>query len=456
MIHRKTFFALVLSAASLTNPCALFAQHGGGGGHIGGSAAGGGGLSSGNRATGVQNKDDLRDFHQIMAVQASREQKIAYAAMVKSTALAAAELQGFQEQARKESNLAAVALADKNLADALDTARTLNKKFVEGFSEAQKSGLKEMIKRLGKADLELGQESRVLDQSFEMKASSAQIAGAAEGLGRALTAFQREQSGLGEEMSIESASASQESAYNLPALRNTVNVSGQNVLIDSSGIVSKAAAENGQNVFAVELTADLTDLQHSFTDVLRGLLNQSDRCGEHIEVLSATLIPQQASSLAQAQLHYERWTCTTMFGRENQAEIVEGNATIYVTLSPYVAGDGTLRQKAEMSRVEADGLLRDALVSGSLSERLSSRISDAVLSAMSQGADFKSSIPPEARPYVALKQARFQGTGSGRLLALMVGEILVPNENLAAVAGALQQQSTAAAQSAARPELLTR
>ncbi len=68
-------------AALLAYPCAMVAQHGGGGGRIGGASAGGGGLSGGNRATGIENKDDLRGFHEIMAVQATSEQKIAYAVM---------------------------------------------------------------------------------------------------------------------------------------------------------------------------------------------------------------------------------------------------------------------------------------------------------------------------------------------------------------------------------------
>ena len=76
---RSTIERIVLAAALLACPCAMFAQHGGGGGRLGGSSAGGGGLSSGNHASGVDAKDDLRDFHQIMAVQASNEQKIAYA-----------------------------------------------------------------------------------------------------------------------------------------------------------------------------------------------------------------------------------------------------------------------------------------------------------------------------------------------------------------------------------------
>ena len=115
---------IVLAAALLAYPSGAFAQHGGGGGHVGGPAAGGGGLSGGNHATGIDTKDDLRDFHQIMAVQASREQKIAYAAMLKSTEAAGAELQGFVELLGKGNNAPEVANHDKTFEEAIEIART--------------------------------------------------------------------------------------------------------------------------------------------------------------------------------------------------------------------------------------------------------------------------------------------------------------------------------------------
>ena len=152
----------VLAAALLTYPQISFAQHGGGGGHIGGTAAGGGGLSSGNRASGIENKDDLRDFHEIMAVQASNEQKAAYAAMVKSTATASAQLQSFVALLDKQDNASEIAQRDKSFADAIETARTLNKKFLEGFSEPQKSGLKEITEKIRESRFRTGTTGQVV------------------------------------------------------------------------------------------------------------------------------------------------------------------------------------------------------------------------------------------------------------------------------------------------------
>jgi hypothetical protein len=450
----------LMAVGLLASPLVMRAQHGGGGGHVGGSAAGGSGLSGGNHATGVDAKDDLRDFHEIMAVQATSEQKIAFAAIVKSAAVAEAQLQGLVEEMGKENNAAEIAKRDKNLADAVETARTLNKKFLEGFSEPQKSGLKEMIKRLGKADSELGQQARTLDQAFEAnsgtKPASAQMTSAANGLGHAISIFQHEQTGLGEEMSIDSSGAGQDVAYKLPLVKNLVTLANQPLTIATSGMVSKGVSEGGQNTFAVELTADLTDLQHSFTDVLRGQLNKADRCGERIDIATAALTPQQPASMVVAQLHYERWSCTTMFGRENMNEILEGNATVEVKLTPSVAEDGMLGLTARLGNVDADGLLGESLRSGSLGDMLRDKISSSVLAVMNQGGDFKVALPNGVRDYANLKRARFEEVGAGRLAAVMDGEIRVSNDKLADLTGELKRQDSVAAQSVSQPELMSR
>ena len=445
---------LFLSVALLGYPYRSFAQHGGGGGHIGGSAAGGGGLSSGNHASGVENKDDLHDFHEIMAVQASNEQKAAYAAMVKSTAAAGAQLQDFVALLDKGNNASEIAKRDKSFADAIETALTLNKKFVEGFSEAQKSGLKEITKRLGKADSELAQTARSLDQQVEANAASAQIAGVARSIEGVLTGFQREQADLGDEMSISNSNGSSDVAFNIPTVKNKINFADQAFSVTTSGTISKAVAEAGQNTFAMELTADMSDLQQTVTDVLHARLDASDRCGERITLQTAALTPEEPASLVIAQIHYERWTCGTMFGRESMNEIVEGSGTIEVKLTPAVAEDGSLRLSARIDRIDAEGLIGDLLRSDALGNALRDKISDAILSTLQQGADFKAALPTATRGYATLRRAKFQGTGSGKLLAVFDGDIRVSNENLTAVTRELQERSLQSAEE--RPELTAR
>jgi hypothetical protein len=425
-----------------------------GGGRIGGGTAGGTGLSGGNRPTGIDAKDDLRDFHEIMAVQASPEQKIAFAVMVGSTAIAAQHLQALLDQLGKPKSPADIAQREKNLGDALEAARTLNKKFLEGFSEAQKSGLKEMIRRVNKADLEVGQLERALDQDSESGIAT-QLLSAAQSLGRALTLFQGEQAGLGEEMSIDSSAIRAESAYNLTPIRTTVNYGNQEVLIDTSGVISRVSGEGNDNKFTVELTADLTDLQHTFADVLRTRLDKSERCGERIEIQTANLTADPPASQAAVELHYERWTCATMFGRENVNEVVEGAATLEVQLTAAVAEDGSLRLNSKLNRIDAQGLLGESLRAGALGDSLRDQIANCLLSALTQGTDFKVMLPAAARGGATLRRARFQGTGAGRLVALVDGDIRVSNEQLAALTAELKRQSTATVP-AVQPQLMSR
>jgi hypothetical protein len=448
---------IILAAALLAYPCGMFAQHGGGGGHVGGPAAGGTGLSTGNHATGVDSKDDLRDFHEIMAVQASNEQKGAYAAMLKSTEAASAELQRFVEQLGKANNAPEVANRDKRFEDGIDTARTLNKKFLEGFSEAQKSGLKEITKRLAKADSELAQQAKMLDQEVEANAASAQMTNSAQSLEKALSGFHREQMDLGEEMSITTSGNGQDSAFNLPAVKNTVNFAGQTVTISTSAVVSQGVAEGGQNTFAVKLTADMSDLQQTITDVLRAKLDKTDACGERIALQTAALTPQAPAGIVVAQLHYERWTCTTMFGRESMNEIVEGNGTIEVKMTPAVADDGTLRLLAQIGHIDAEGLVGELLRTGTVGEALRDKISESVLFALRQGGDLRAALPPGARSYATLRRAQFQGTGSGKLMAVLEGELRVSNENLIAITSELKERSSQSANgTTTRPELMAR
>lgn len=446
--------AIVLAAVLLAYPCGMWAQHGGGGGHVGGGVAGGEGLSAGNHASGVDAKDDLRDFHEIMAVQASAEQKTAYAAMVKSTTGASTELKILIGLIGKENSVQEVASHDKTLEDAIETARTLNKRFLEGFSEAQKSGLKEITKRLGKADSELAQQAKALDQAVETNAVAAQMANTAQGLERAFTSFQHEQTGLGEEMSITPFDNGQESAFNLPPVKNSINFANRPMVITMSGVVSNGVAEGGQNTFAVKLTEDMADLQLAIADVLRAQLNQADSCGERIAIQTAALTAQEGAGVVAAQLHYERWTCTTMFGRTSMNELVEGNGTIEVKLAPAVAQDGSLQLVAQMGRVDAEGLVGESLRSGSTGERLRDKIMESVLAVMRQGGDFKAALPAGARGYATLRRARFQGTGSGRLIAVLDGEIQVSNDNLAALTTELQERSSQSPP--ALPQLMTR
>lgn len=447
----------VAGFALLALPCCAFAQRGGGGGHIGGPSAGGGAMGSGGRPTGVDVKDDLRTFHEIMAVQASREQIAAFALMVQSTAAAAARLKEFETTVGANYSASELAGRDKKLEDAVDGARLLNKNFLAGFSEKQKTGLKEILKRLGKTDSEMGQQAKNVDREVEENVASSQINSAAQGLDHALADFQRAQSGLGEEMSIPTETL-EASTFNLTPVKNTFKVGDRAIRVTTSRTVSRADAENSaveKNTFSVELTSDLSDLQLSIANVLRPQIDRTSGCGERIAVRTAELTPRAAAAVAEVQLHFERWACTQMMGREMMDEIVESNGSVEIVLTPTVADDGTLRVSGQVGNVRAEGLMAESLRTGALGEALRDKAAESVASLLRQCGDLKVALPPGAGNNATLKLAKFQGTGSGRLAVVFEGEIKVPSEQMQALIGQLGSASVSTGDAVPGP-LLTR
>jgi hypothetical protein len=432
---------IVLGVAMLACPCGVLAQHGGGapgGGGSGGGSAGGGGLSgSAGRATGVSEKDGLGDFRELMAVQANSQQVIQYASLVKSTAAVGAEVQSFLEQVGKANSAADLAGRGAALNQAVENARTENKRFLDGLSERQKSGLKEIIKRLAKADSDLEQQARALDQTTaDAKAVSQLISASAQNLDRTLTSFRSQQGELGDEMSIR-AGAGPDSAFNLPAVKSSIKFGGQPVDITTLEVISQGVVEGGQNTFKVELTVDMSDLQQNFTQVLRAQLNKADRCGEQIAIRTAALTPLPPAAAVTVQLHYERWAC---FGGA-QNEMAEGNGTLELRLTPAVADDGTLRLALEVRRINAEGMVGELLRSGSLGDALRDEVTQSLLAVMRRGGDFQTTLPPSAQGYATLRRAQFQGTGAGKLMAVLHGEIRVSNEKATAITSELKERS---------------
>ncbi len=432
---------VTLGAALLAYPCGMLAQHGGGGGSMGGGGAGGGGLSGpAGRASGVSTKDELKDFRAALAVQATSQQIVEYTLMVKSAAAAGAELQGFLELLGKPNPGSELASRGATLDQALERARTENRKFLDGLSERQKSGLKEITKKLAKADSDLEQQTKALDQMVaDTKAVAQQISGSGQGLEHALTAFQSQQADLGQEMNVGAAYNGPDSAFANAPVKSSVNFRNQSIAITTSGVISAGVAEGGQNTFKLELTADLSDLQNNIAEVLRAQLNKADRCGEQIVIQSASLTPKPPASLAVVQLHFERWAC---FGRDTVNEMAEGNGTIEVKLTPAVGEDGTLQLTPEIGRISAEGLVGEQLRSGALGDAVRDTVAQSVLTTMREGGDFKVTLPPTAQGYATLRRAQFQGTGSGKLMAVLGGEIRVSDEKATALTSELKGRSS--------------
>jgi hypothetical protein len=418
----------------------------------------GGGAGTG-RPGGVSEKDDLKDFHRAMAVQATDEQRAAFAKIAQYAQAASDQLKTFRESLQKVPASSPLADRAAMLDQAIEKARAGNQNFLTSFSSAQKSGLQDIARKLGKADSDLDKQVKALDQAVHTpKPDSEQISSSAATLDKGLASFQSEQLALGREMSILFDPTRQDVTFSLPLVTNSINVAGLPISIPTSGAVSRASvatpAENGNNIFAVKLVADLSDLQLNITGILRSRLTRTPRCGERIEIQQATLTPLEPASLVVANVHFERWVCTPGSGRgspgsESPMEVAAGDATIEVKLTPSVEPPSVetslvetktgLGLVSEITRVEAEGFLRDMLRSGDLGATLRDQIADSLLSALQKGTDLKTTLPPAARPSATLQKAHFQDAGADQLNLVLDGQLQFSDEQTQQFAAQLKQ-----------------
>ena len=98
----------------------------------------------------------------------------------------------------------------KPLTSAVQEAQTDNEHFLQSFSAVQKSGLKDVTKKLGKANSDVTKQSKALTQGLGHSGIEAkQIAGVVEKLDKALSDFQTKQLAVGTEMGIQREGSSQ-------------------------------------------------------------------------------------------------------------------------------------------------------------------------------------------------------------------------------------------------------
>jgi hypothetical protein len=404
---------------------------------------GGGGTRGGSvPPSGVNQPDSLKDFHHIMAVQASNYQVNLFRALAKDTEVAKTELQNLissrqsgKPEASATSNLA-------SLEQNLDRVRTGSQQFVDGFSADQKAGLRDLTRRLEKADSDLAQAQRKLDQIVHAtRTSNPEVAIQLENLDKALAEFTGEQISLGKEMSITPATG-QDLSFTLPAVENPVNLENRRITIRVSGELTQFAADQQQRIFKLQLIAALADLQQNIGDILRAQFQQSSSCGERVSVRRAMLMPADPASLLALQLHYERWACSPGASQIMASEIAESDGDVDIKLTPSVDKPGTLKLTSEFQRIGATGMMGDALRSGDLGDEVRENVSDSVLAALRAGENFKRTLPDVVQNDATLETASFEDSGAGNLSILFEGRVQISAEQANLLASQLNQTAS--------------
>jgi hypothetical protein len=435
------FAVPLVTVVLLAGPCTTFAQRGGGG--FGGRSTPG--TVHGrplicvhdcpDTPEGTSSEDDLKNFEHLMAVQATADQSAAFIKVMQYAETASTQLQTFRDHPQKVNT----ALPDQaaKLDRDIKEARNGDQNFLASFSPVQKSGLIDLTEKLQKADADLDEQVKAFVRTLEIpKVENELIATSAANLGKTLTGFQDAQVALASEMGIILPSSGQDLTLRLPPVTTTINLAGQPIAITGSGVISRTPAADGHNLFGLKYTADFSDLQQNITDLLRAQLNRAPRCGERIQIQEGMLIPQTPASLVLAHLHYERWICPLFQGGGGPTELSDADATIEVKLTPSLASsveskadsNSGLQLTSEISRVDAEGLLRESLLTGSLGAKLRDQIMASFLSIIQKGANFKTAMPPTAQELANIQRAQFQDAGAGRLTLIVDGQLQLSDE----------------------------
>ena len=165
---------------------------------------------------------------------------------------------------------------------------------------------------------------------------------------------------------------------------------------------------------------------------------------DDIEIENGTLTPADPASVAVVQLHYERWGCARLLGKQESKRLVGGNAVIQLRLTPAVEqNDTVLRLVSEVGPIEADGSLGELLRSGSLGQMLQDKIRSTILSAMQKGTDLTVTVPPAIQNYATIQNAQFKDAGSGNLLVVLGGEFHITNDQIQAVSAQVKERIAA-------------
>ena len=225
--------------------------------------------------------------------------------------------------------------------------------------------------------------------------------------------------------------SAQNSVFKIPPVKIPLDVKGQPIAITASAFLTISSKERNALTLNLELTGDLPDLQRNLTDLLSTEMNKDDRCGERMTIQNATLVPVDPASLAMIQLHYERWGCAKVLGKQVDKRLLGGDAQVQIKLTPAIADDGTgLQLVPELGQIQADGTLGELLRSGALGEAIREKIQRAMLSALQKGTNLGTTLPPAIQGHVTIRNAKFKDAGDGRLLVLLSGEARITQEQL--------------------------
>ena len=459
---RRSVPATALSLAAiafLISPTRMLAQHGGGRSQPGANSKPVICVHDCVEPHSGLGDDDDRNLERLMAVQATPEQTTSFNRLLKDVQAARDRLQSFLKLPQAPGSSASSGSA-ATLDQSVENLRTASQNLLASFSSVQKSGLKDVTRKVESADSDLDKLRTAFTRILQTaKADSAPVAASAANLDSALASFQNQQLALGREMSIVLPSDGQDFAFILPGAKTTIELAGQSISIPVSGATARTSAADGEDQFSLRVVADFSDLQQNITGIVRSLLTRSPRCGERLEIQHASLHPLDPASLVVVRLHFERWICPG----GSPMELASGEATVEIKLTPSIEQNKidqskadqsktastsiepntSLRLASEFGRIDADGLLRESLLSGSLGDTVREQAAAALYPAMLKAANLKATLPPAAQGSGTIRKAQFQDAGAGQLRLVLEGQLQLSDEQTKQFVAQLKQPLSA-------------
>jgi hypothetical protein len=174
----------------------VFAQH------RGGRGAGG---KTGSTGVGDTESPEAKEFERAAALQARPEQVTAFQRLTKSDEAARKKAADFLQHAQSADQPDLFHYSNSIIV-AVEEAQSENVLFLQSFSNPQKTGLKELIKKLEKANSDLTKEDKALNRELERSnVIEKQLAEIVQRLDKALVDFQTWHAAIGPEMGISAA-----------------------------------------------------------------------------------------------------------------------------------------------------------------------------------------------------------------------------------------------------------
>ncbi len=137
-------------------------------------------------------------------------------------------------------------------------------------------------------------------------------------------------------------------------------------------------------------------------------------------------------------VHYEKWGCVKAFGKEIAKKLIGGNGSIEVRVTPVVENSDTVRMRADVSSIDADGQLGEILRSGSFGEALQEKIRKTVTDDIEKSVRLPDGLPKAIREIAVMSGVQFVDPGQGRIGLSITAETRIGAEQARALVDGLK------------------